>query len=413
MYSACGKRPQSSTVHHNTSIGAGRQMTWAEFKQLTREEQQIFIDELSKDTPVTSGVLARRLGVSRSTAYHYAKERGLLLSHNLQHPIVISESLRREADKIIRSELKPDGTMVPSTDLKKLFISCDDTLYDDEEEEKRTFSYAVREEQKSGHDLCQFTTQNLDNVFVNYLGVAPTRSKHTIYVFKRYSEFCSMLGIPTSDDMPAYELDMRVKIRSKMVASPLHLQKRLDEVFNPQDSDSIDVLYRCVLWLAFAGVPQEDIATIRVSDVDFNRLQVVVRGIPYPLYIEGIGAFRSACSRQTLTLASDGSENTLVTRVPGDLLLRGVYSQIISPTFLMRYLNAKAKKKGTSFGYVLIKKSGQFYRMYELERAGYEPDFTGLVTEIAEHNYAKGKAAKIPSTYPYRRDYAIWKEAFK
>jgi len=388
-------------------------MTWVEFKRLTKEEQQALIDELGKDAPVTSGTLARYLNTSRSTAYHYAKERGLTLNHDLQHPLIISDTARSEAADVIHSYLRSDGTMEPSVKLKRIFMSCDDTLYDDEEDEKRTLNYATTEERASGHDLCQFTTHNLDNVFANYLGVSPARSKHALYVFKRYGEFCSSLGIPTSADLPAYELDMCAKIRLRMVASPLHLQKKLDEVFNPQESDSIDVLYRCVLWLAFAGVPQEEISTIRVSDIDFNRLRVVVHGIPYPLYIEGIGAFQSACSRQTFTLAMDGNASTLVARVPGDLLLRGIYSTTISPTFLMRYLNARAKSKGSTFGYTLIKKSGQFYRMYELERAGYEPDFTSFVTEIAARNYAKGKSGKVPSTYPYRRDYALWKEAFR
>ena len=81
-----------------------------------------------------------------------------------------------------------------------------------------------------------------------------------------------------------------------------------------------------------------------------------------------------------------------------------------------------ANKEGRincKFTYETVKLSGIFYRLYELEQAGFAPDFYWLAERMSE-----GRTFKVTPEHPmrskitriataYRKDYESWKFAFK
>lgn len=379
-------------------------MTWVEFKGLTREDQQNFIDEMGRVAPVNGAALARYFGINIHTMLKYLHANGLTANARPSPPMQISDRVRSLAMSLIQESNQKNGHLTPQDELKSLFIQSNMSPYAYE-----ATNYCLRlthdEEIFSNTDLCQFSTENLVRVFDNQFGVGVHTSEQALAVIKRYTEFCELLGAHTSKEIYEFKPDVYQKIRSRMVASPLHLSVRLQEAFGKLSTESADCLYHCMMWMAFAGVPQSTLPTITTNDIDFIKLHVRADDRNYPIYHESIDAFRYACQNTRFEIANAHGKYTRE-RVPGNILLRGLVNQNINTVSMLRYMRDRAKKNGVILNYSLIKRSGHFYRIYELERAGFTPDFAGLIAEKLE------RGTHIANISLIRRDYEAWKKAF-
>lgn len=76
---------------------------------------------------------------------------------------------------------------------------------------------------------------------------------------------------------------------------PKHLQAILDKSFHPLESETVDCVYRCYLWMAFAGMEEANALEVKVSEIDFGPMLIEHGGKSYEIYREAIPAFRMAC----------------------------------------------------------------------------------------------------------------------
>ena len=209
-----------------------------------------------------------------------------------------------------------------------------------------------------------------------------------------------------------------------MVSGPLHLQKYLDSIFDPEEEETIDNLYRCYFWMAFGGIDEEDTILIKTEDVDLENMEIRYKSVSVPIYRDALPAFRNAITLNSF-LYKHPKYSKLIRRerIPGDTIMRGI--KATTKTFTMRTTlskrNIKAIEEGKTdlqLSFYRVRMSGLFYRTYEIERAGGTVDFSDAALRLMDgKTYSLSGREKIEHKQrrierDYFEDYQRWKLAF-
>ena len=270
------------------------------------------------------------------------------------------------------------------------------------------------------------STEDLQPIVESIAGLRARSRFNKIIMLKDYVKWCIEIeNVPDACDGMLNLKPLGIdQIRHRSVASPLHLQKYLDMCFAAESIKSIDNIYRCYYWLAYAGVRDSDIIQIKCTDVDLRNMVVNYNGTEYPIYRESIEAFRNCVELKKFAYNHPNYTSVVFApRVDSDLLLRGIRS---NPTVnaireeLSRRSNKYETQTGIRLSYFRAWLSGIFYRAYEDELAGGEPNFEYVVADKM-----KGKTYKLASggnkidakkrkmIRDFQEDYQRWKLAFK
>lgn len=146
------------------------------------------------------------------------------------------------------------------------------------------------------------------------------------------------------DGMLNIEAAGLAKVRRQMVSSPLHLQRVLDEVFDKESEETIDVTYRCYYWMAFGGIKEDDTLLVRASDIDFANMEIVYQDTHVPLYREALPAFHKAAELNSFCYKNPNYSRTITRdRVSGDTLMRGIRAVKRPRHFVQFYLRNQQK----------------------------------------------------------------------
>lgn len=277
-----------------------------------------------------------------------------------------------------------------------------------------------------GADLCTRSTEELQPVVDGLVGFRARSKWMRLIILKDYVKWCIGMKVPGAcDGMLKIETVGLEKVKHQTVASPLHLQRYLDSICEPESEETTDNIYRCFYWLAYGGVAEGDILSIKCSDVDLNNLVVRYNDTEVPIYREALPAFKN-CAKLTQFVYKHPNYDKLVykDRADGDTLVRGIRS---APSIkAMRVeLSRRSKvkmdegKTDLKLSYFRVWISGLFYRMYERERAGMPVDFSAAATQFMEgktYKLDRGRntpeAKKRQLTRDYLEDYERWKLAF-
>lgn len=281
-------------------------------------------------------------------------------------------------------------------------------------------------EEKYGKDLCQFSQDELQD-FVNHcLGVMESTKRSRLMLVRQYIKWCSDNGIPNvSEVIGEITTNDTSRIKETMVSSPEHLNSVMDTVFRKVDEHTIDNVYRCFLWMAFAGIPQCDVMKITSANVDFKEMEIVYNGNSFPIYKEAVSVIRD-CAELEQFIYDHREYNNPVwrARADGKALLRGYIpdaaASSVASLIRKAIVNARARCGETipKLNYSHVAFSGQFYRMRERESIGFPIDFRWYIANewIADGSYdpddpkimnrLKVKAHRL------KMDYECWKSAF-
>lgn len=277
-------------------------------------------------------------------------------------------------------------------------------------------------------DLCTRSAGELQPA-VNAIAALRCRSQWmSLTILREYVKWCILMKVPGACDgmlgIKAVGLD---KIRLQMVASPLHLQRCLDELLRPESDETIDNLYRCYYWMAYGGIKEEDTILIKASDVDFSEMCIKYNATNIPIYREALPAFHNAVELTSFLYEHPNYTNPIRRdRVPGDTILRGIKSSTKTMTFRsslskMTAAAVEAGKTEVKLSFRRVWMSGVFYRMYERERAGIPVDFSDVSADaVAGKEYHfNGVNKRIQVKHiqnrkkrDYMEDYQRWKLAF-
>jgi hypothetical protein len=307
------------------------------------------------------------------------------------------------------------------------------------------------EKDEWGADFCTVDEVRLQPVMDKILGMRMSSKWMALTILKKYSLWCM-----DDEKYPgAGDAIMRVnilgldKVREQMVANPLHLQSYFDKVFDKEAEETIDNIYRCFLWIAYAGISEDDALKIEIKDINLSELRIVYGEASYPIYREAIPAFKNAIGltsfvhrhpRYTKTVRKD--------RATGNTIIRGIRFNTkedsdygvniltirsqISKRLTEASKEVKDRKTGNTrpaltsltLSYYRIWMSGLFYRASEAERAGIPPKFSEVSEEKIEHRInVKKKEYKLSArdslvqkrnrkARDYMDDYRRWKLAY-
>lgn len=290
-----------------------------------------------------------------------------------------------------------------------------------------TFQACEPFEKTWGTDLCTKSADQLGPMVEELVGLRVKSKWKRIILLKEYVNWCIAIGFPGAcDGMLKIESVGLKKVRTQMVSSPVHLQKYLDEIFAPEKEETVDNIYRCCFWLSYMGVEEDDIVTIKCSDIDLERRILHYKDQEIELYYVSVPAFTKAARLTEFRFKHPNYNDKFVMRerAQGDTLIRGIRN---APTTIairseLSRRSKRAVEDGSTQSRISLQRaklSGIFYKKYELERAGCLVSFEDVAEGfIGDRVYKldKGRntqdAKKRQIMNDYLQDYQRWKAAF-
>lgn len=275
-----------------------------------------------------------------------------------------------------------------------------------------------------GADLCTKSKDELQPVIDKIVGLRSRSKWMTLIILKEYVKWCIAMKVPDAcDGMLHIDVVGLDKIRHQMVSSPLHLQRYMDAVFEPESSETIDNIYRCYLWMAYGGIDEDDTILVKNEDVDLVEMVIRYKMTRVPIYREAIPAFRNAVSLDSFVYKHPNYNSVRRDRIPGDTIMRGIKatSKIMTMRGILSKKNIIAIKEGKTdlqLSFYRVRLSGLFYRVYEMERVGVSPDFSKTALRVTDgKTYSFKGREKIEHKQnriakDYIEDYRRWKLAF-
>lgn len=272
-------------------------------------------------------------------------------------------------------------------------------------------------ELKAGQDLCELGTEELQNIANEHFGSRTRTIDSTIAFLRSYVLWCKEHSLPVSDGIYGVKTQMDEKMKRYMLASPKHLQAVLDKSFSPVESETVDCIYRCYLWMSFSGIEEPETFEVKVDEVNFDSMLIEHSGKSFELYREAIPAFRMACEATEFKYQHP-RYTQIRDRFPGEFIMRGIRAERIKSTTIKSVIQKAFKANEIELTYNKIRLSGMFYRAYETERMGGIVNFDDYVTEQVikrdstyHKNYTRGKVTNLIKR-DLLDDYACWKAAF-
>lgn len=287
------------------------------------------------------------------------------------------------------------------------------------------FNRVARYEEVWGADVCTMGAEDVQKIIDNESGFTTTSGKMPIYVLKRYLRWC------VNNNVTGATLDaLRIKpsiicaVRKSTVSGPAELQEYLDAVFSDENGGYVDNVFRCFFWLAFSGVFDRDISTIRMSDVSLTQRTIRLDGYSVSFPVEALLSMRSCVTAARFIVIPSGVSTKYISRAEGDMLLRR--SKDVKPDIQgIRTIVAKKARAALSGGktkkvlsYHRVWMSGLFYRKLEEEKFGLEISFRPEVEWMISMDkdatdYQKSSENIRKLARNYMKDYLIWKETIK
>ena len=326
-----------------------------------------------------------------------------------------------------------------NVELKQQFIESYSTSEKTKDSVRNIFKRIQPYEESWESDFCTMSTKVIQPVVDAILGVRETGKWRGISILREYSKWCILAKYPRAcDGIMHVNLMGLNKIREQMVSSPLHLQQCLDDLFDPEAEETLDVIYRCYLWMAFGGMPEKDALLVKAEDIDFNSriIRYGEKGV-VTVYSESVAAFNKAAFLPSFLYKNLNYEAEAIrrNRVDGDTIMRGINS-VASLSSIRGYVSALTRNSPESkktmagrrnknpkqrLSYSRVKLSGTFFRIYELERADAgeraltalkalaEADMKNIIkaTDIRVRKHMQNRKEKL-----YIDDYQRWKLAF-
>lgn len=287
------------------------------------------------------------------------------------------------------------------------------------------FNAAEKYEIRWNADLCTRSAEELQPMIDDIVGLRSKSRWMTLIILKEYVKWCIAMKVPGAcDGMMHIEAVGLDKVKHQMVSSPLHLQRFMDSIFDPESEETIDNIYRCYFWMAYGGIDEEDTIKVKKDDVNFQEMYIQYKSTSIPIYREAAPAFRNAVMLDSFVYKHPNySKDIRRNRVQGDTIMRGI--KAATKTFTMRATlskrNIRAIEEGKTdlqLSFYRVRMSGLFYRVYEMERAGISPNFSEAALRVMDgKTYSLKGREKLEHKQnriekDYMEDYERWKLAF-
>ena len=284
------------------------------------------------------------------------------------------------------------------------------------------FSRLAEIEREKGMDVCEFQVSDIADALPSISSSSYASMTSTIRVIKDYATWCKTKGISNVNTelceiKPASIGGCLEETDQGYVSCPAHLQRVLESVFDPEDDQTMDLVYRGVFWLSYSGVSEDDIYSVRTGDVDLERSRIRVGKYNLPIYPESKRVFQNLIMLNAFLSRHPGYPDKIMKRVDGDILLRGLKANasIITTRGILSHTFAAARKSGKTASKLSISRawtSGVFYRLYEMEKNGDELHVAPLAPSLMENCKKLTPEEFTTAEKNIIRNYRYWKKTF-
>ena len=251
-------------------------------------------------------------------------------------------------------------------------------------------------------DLYTWSPETIIAVF-RKLGFATVgTARVSLSITRQYFEYCSKQGLPHPIEATLVQETQLINpdsYKSAYVGSAEELQEYLDSAFADDIQNDIRVrVYKAYYWLAFSGVPTQDVMKVTPKTIQGDT--ITVEGRTYYIH------------ESAQKLIYDISR-FLNPNIP----LLHVFSERITPSNIRNFISSLKKPEVPRLKYTNVYKSGLFRRIYEQEKQGFLARFDAEVemqiqlTGYAGHGYSLQKRKRTMQA-TLLKDYNAWKTAF-
>ena len=304
-------------------------------------------------------------------------------------------------------------------DLKNRFINDYTTSIEKIKMVKTLFGKTKPFEEKAGKDICTFSGDELTEISDAILGMRSSSRRALLCTLRGYFKWCIERNVEdVCDDIfrLKFEKTNVAALGNKTVCSPKELADYLDLVFEPISDCTIHNVHRCALWLAYMGVAEKDLISIKEKDVDLLRKTFLYNGVKIPIYAEALPTFSILIGCQQFRHRHP--KYTVISWRPkceGDELIRGIKplsATAISDVYSRHLSKLKSDIPLKSLSYRDIWMSGLYYKQHMLELAGVDPIPQNAV--LLEPQYGNDKKSNTVSNRItcFFNDYFAWKACY-
>ena len=320
--------------------------------------------------------------------------------------------------------------MLYNTNQKEEFINSISNSESSKKEYTTIFSRIGEVEELYDKDLCFMNDR--DQLMEAASCIAGNRNASTqwkLRMLQRYVEWCAERFDGVSDEINNITAEdvNAIYIKNHMVSDPEDLTACLDSFLQPSEENTLDEIYKCLFWMAFAGIEKELTTNIKTSDVDLSilkdhfliihdRKQYEVPAIARKSFDICINSVAFKYINQNYTTGSIYRK-----RVDGDVLLRGVKASAQTYKRLMDKILIKMQNNNCKrhISYRSVELSGFFWR---LSLRGDRVDFITTAKElISDREYKLDKSKtratregiELKAARDLQYDFNLWKKTFK
>lgn len=289
---------------------------------------------------------------------------------------------------------------------------------------RRLFEFTNPYEEKWGADLCTRGSKDIEMIVEESSGTSSQSLSDNLRTIKQYIRWCVSQGIPNACE-EALEIKTVAsnKIKTTTVTNPAHLQRYLNIIFDDEDMDTMDIVFRTYYWLAYAGMRLDDIFKVKKSDISLEDMTVKYGDMCRPIYRESLKTIRKCIALDSVNVFRPNKvDPVVIERVDSDLLLRGTRG-VLSKKTTLESISRKQRaaidsgKTNMRVGFFGAWISGLFFRIYMDELSGIPADFSKFV-EMIDVAKEDGSEKRKPVTQVlrnrvmmYQEDYLTWKDS--
>lgn len=284
-------------------------------------------------------------------------------------------------------------------------------------------------EEKFGSDVCFITNEEeLKEILQSIVtGNRSYNSDKKVLMIKDYVDWCSLRFDGVSKKINEICLDdIYVEyVKLHMASDPDDMKSYLDSFLCSDEDLTMDIVYKCSLWMAFAGISEYDILNIKVKDVDLqiagDDFYINYNDREYPVPSAAHGTFKKCVELTFFNYKYNLGVVRQKTRINNDVLLRGIKASGSDFRSFTLPISKKAKDNNMKrrINYTHATWSGFFYRIYRAEKYN-AIDFQAEAKRFfGNKEYKLDKSRSTQNTIWNKRtrdienDYTLWKKAFK
>ena len=325
--------------------------------------------------------------------------------------------------------------MLYNEEIKREFISSLGLGETIEKQLENIFSRIGEFECSLDRDLCQIDNKKeLLPVLLTVSGNRSWNASQRLKYLKRYVKWCAENNKFTTvcdiiSDITAEEIGVEY-IRNHMAANPADFRGYLDSFLRSDDMKTIDIVYKCVLWLAYAGIPEESIVDIQQADVDFDVFDDIFlvshEDRQYPVPSIAHKTFDYCVNLESFKFTNPRFPDSEVDRKrnEGTELLRGIVSKSPNRSYKVLTQNISNRVSGSGIqrriSYRSAMWSGFFFRLNQMENITGEIDFKfEALRFMGKRGYKLDKSRATMTTVENKKakdvesDYKLWLKAFQ